>query len=251
MAGRGTRDPGAGRRHPVISCAVVPADAASIADPRFVLLAWAGGLSLVAGGITLARVVGPGFTWLAAGSAALIGLAGVFSPGAVSARIGLGLVILGAVSGRNRAIAGPLLLLGGLGFLVEASSMGWVPALTATVALGGVNGEMLLGHWYLIDPRLPRWALRSLAIAGIMGLVGDGAVLSSLGGFPGGGPTAAFWALLITSAALMAAVIAALRHPAYSGVMAATGLSYLAVLTTLGAIFLGRALVAGFAPFAS
>lgn len=230
----------------------MPADAASIADPRFVLLAWAGGLSLVAGAITLARVVGPGFTWLAAGSAALIGLAGVFTPGAVWAMVGLGLVILGAISGRNRRVAGPLLLLGGLGFFVEASSMGgWVPALTATVALGGVNGEMLLGHWYLIDPRLPRWALRSLAIAGIIGLLGDGAVLTSLGGFPGGGPTAAFWALLTTSVALMAAVIAALRHPAYSGVMAATGLSYLAVLTTLGAIFLGRALAAGLGPFAS
>jgi hypothetical protein len=230
----------------------VPADPVSIADPRFVLLAWAAGLALVAGAITLSRVVGPGFTWLAAGSALLIGLAGVFTPGAVGARIGLGFVVLGAIGGRNRTIAGPLLLLGGLGFLVEASLMGgWVLALTATVALGGVNGEMLLGHWYLIDPRLPRWALRSLAIAGIIGLLGDGAVLTSLGGFPGGGPTAAFWALLVISVALMAAVIAALRHPAYSGVMAATGLSYLAVLTTLGAIFLGRALVAGLGPFAS
>ncbi len=47
----------------------------------------------------------------------------------------------------------------------------------------------------------------------------------------------------------MVAVIGALRYPAYSGVMAATGLSYLAVLTTLGGIFLGRALLAGLGPF--
>ena len=43
----------------------------------------------------------------------------------------------------------------------------------------------------------------------------------------------------------MAGVIAAIRYPAYSGVMAATGLSYLALLTTLGAVFVGRAIAAG------
>ena len=47
----------------------------------------------------------------------------------------------------------------------------------------------------------------------------------------------------------MVGVIGALKWPAYSGVMAATGLSYLALLTTLGAVFLGRALVAGAGPF--
>lgn len=36
----------------------------------------------------------------------------------------------------------------------------------------------------------------------------------------------------------------ALREPAYSAVMAATGLSYLAVLTVIGAGVAGRALVA-------
>lgn len=223
-----------------------------MADPRFVLLAWAAGLALVAGTITRARVVGVGFTWLAAGSAALVGLAGVFTPGAIWARSGIVLLVLGLIWGRNRVVAGPLLALAGIGFLVEAGIFGgWVPAISAAIALGGVNGEMLLGHWYLIDPRLPRWALRGLAIAGIVGLLADGAVLSAVGAFPGGGPTAAFWALLIVSVALMAAVVGALRYPAYAGVMAATGLSYLAVLTTLGAIFLGRALVAGLGPFAS
>ncbi|MGH8944786.1 MAG: hypothetical protein ACRDVL_01385 [Acidimicrobiia bacterium] len=230
----------------------MPSDLASIAEPRFVLLAWAAGLALVAGAITLARVVGPGFIWLATGSAALIGIAGVLTPGAVWARFGMALLVLGALWARRRMVAGPILLLGGLGYLIEASVMGgWIPALTASLALGGVNGEMILGHWYLIDPRLPRWALRSLALLGIVGLLGDGALLTAIGEFPGGGPTAAFWSLLITSVVLMAAVIAALRYPAYSGVMAATGLSYLAVLTTLGAIFLGRALVAGLGPFAN
>ena len=114
--------------------------------------------------------------------------------------------------------------------------------------MGGVSGEMLLGHWYLIDPRLPRWALRVLALAGIGGLALDGILLGLSGFLPDGGGTIAFWLLLGTSIVLMVAVVASLRYPAYSGVMAATGLSYLAVLTTLGAVFLGRALISGLGP---
>jgi hypothetical protein len=124
-------------------------------------------------------------------------------------------------------------------------------AVTAALALGGVTGEMALGHWYLIDPRLPRWALRTLAVVGILGLLADGLTLVGIGDLTRSGPVIAFFALLVTSVALMAAVLGALRYPAYSGVMAATGLSYLAVLTSLGAVFLGRALVAGIGPFAN
>jgi hypothetical protein len=54
---------------------------------------------------------------------------------------------------------------------------------------------------------------------------------------------------MATSVVLLAGVIGSLRYPAYAGVMAATGLSYLAVLTTLGGVFLGRVLVAGVGPF--
>ena len=122
--------------------------------------------------------------------------------------------------------------------------------MTATLALGGVTGEMMLGHWYLIDPRLPRGALRALAGVAIAGLAVDALMLMSAG-LPAGGATVAFWVLTATSVVLMAAVIAALRYPAYAGVMAATGLSYLAVLTTLGGVFLGRVLVAGMGPFGS
>ena len=230
----------------------MPADLATVADPRFILLAWAAGLALVAGLVSSARVVGPGFTWLSAGSAGFIGLAGVLIEGAVWARVALFALIIGMIWAGNRRFAGLVLTIAGLGYLVEAAVFaGWLPALSASLALGGVTGEMMLGHWYLIDPRLPRWTLRTLAAAGIIGLAFDGAVLAWAGGLPGGGATVAFWALLGLSIVLMAGVLGALRYPAYSGVMAATGLSYLAVLTTLGAIFLGRALVAGIGPFTS
>lgn len=227
----------------------MPSDLTTIADPRFVLLAWAAGLGLVVGFVSLTRVVGTGFTWPSAGTAGLVGLAGALAQGAIWARVGLIGLVVGALFARRHIVAGIALVAAGVGFGVQAALFGgWLPALTASVALGGVTGEMLLGHWYLVDPRLPRWALRVLAVAGIAGLLLDGVVLASSGGLPGGGATVAFWVLLATSAVLMAAVLGALRYPAYSGVMAATGLSYLAVLTTLGAVFLGRALIAGLGP---
>lgn len=230
----------------------MPSDLTSIADPRLVLLAWAAGLGLIAGYTSFTRVVGPGFTWLAAGTAALIGMAGAFGEGATWARVGMLGLVVGALAARRRTTSGLALAAGGVAFLIEGAGMAsLLPVLTAAVALGGVTGEMGLGHWYLIDPRLPRWALKTLAVIGIVGLVADGILLATAGGFPGGGATVAFWLLLTTSVALMIAVLATLRYPAYSGVMAATGLSYLAVLTTLGAVFLGRALVAGIGPFAN
>ena len=70
-------------------------------------------------------------------------------------------------------------------------------------------------------------------------------------GFPpagSAGPLIASVALAATSLLLMAAVWFALGYPSYPGVMAATGLSYLAVLTSLGSVILVRALAAGVPP---
>jgi hypothetical protein len=233
----------------LIRCPAVPSDLQTIADPRLILLAWASGLAFVAGAVSLSRIVGTGFSWLAAGVAAVVGLAGALAAGAWWARIGLAALIVGIIWARNQSFAGVLFLLAGLCYLVEATLFsGVISAVTATMALGGVTGEMMLGHWYLIDPRLPRSALRNLAIAGIAGLVAEATLQLGLGIDFGGGALG-FWVLAITSIVLMVAVIAALRYPAYSGVMAATGLSYLALLTTLGAVFVGRAMAAGLGPF--
>lgn len=227
----------------------MPTDLTSIAEPQFILLSWAAGLALVSGVVASARIVGPGFTWMTSTTAVLISIAGASTEGAWWAKGGILLLALGLIWARNRPSSGVFSVLGGLALLVEASIIGGVvPAVSATMALGGVTGEMLLGHWYLIDPRLPRFALRVLAIAGIVGLVADSAVLA-LAGLPEGGATIAFWVLTATSVVLMAGVLGSIRYPTYAGVMAATGLSYLAVLTTLGGVFLGRVLVAGLRPF--
>jgi hypothetical protein len=228
----------------------VPDDLTALVNPEFVLVAWAAGLALVSASVALARVVGPGFTWLVASIAGVIGVVGLFAEDPWWARFGLILLALGLIVARNRQLSGILQVFAGLALLIQASAGGWTPAISAALALGGVTGEMALGHWYLVDPRLPRSILKTLAFVGIAGLALDSTVLA-VAGLPSGSGTIAYWVLMATSVVLMAAVVGSLRYPAYSGVMAATGLSYLAVLTTLGGMFLGRALVAGVGPFAS
>lgn len=108
---------------------------------------------------------------------------------------------------------------------------------------------MMLGHWYLVDPRLPRWALRRLAVAAGVGAIVDFGVLVGLGVFPWSAGDAAvgigFIVLAITTVVLLVGVLGALREEGYAGVMSATGLSYLALLTTIGAAVVGRLLVDG------
>jgi hypothetical protein len=155
------------------------------------------------------------------------------------------LLALTLIWARNARVAGLLQLGAGLAFLVAAGAQGGLlPAALAAMALGGVTGEMMLGHWYLIDPSLPRWSLRALAVVGFVGIASD-ALAMALIGLPESGAAVAFWVLMVTSAILMLAVVAALRYPAYSGVMSATGLSYLALLTTVGGVFLGWVVAGG------
>jgi hypothetical protein len=229
----------------------VPDDLIALAQPEFVLVAWAAGLALASGAVALTRLVGPGFTWMVISLAGLLSLSGAFGADTWWVRFGLIMVGLALVFARNHQLAGIFQLTAGFAYLTHAAAIGgWIPALTGTLAMGAVTSEMMLAHWYLVDPRLPRSILRVLASVGLAGLAADSGVVAVLG-LPGGGATIAYWALMVASIVLMAAAIAALRQPAYSGVMAATGLSYLAVLTTLGGVFLGRVLVAGVGPFAN
>jgi len=135
-----------------------------------------------------------------------------------------------------------------VGFLVAADGR-VASVVSGALFLGVVTVEMMLGHWYLVDPRLPRWALRRLALAGAGGAVVDFVILAWLGVFPwSGGDTAVglgFLLLAVTTMILMTAVGGALRSEGYAGVMAATGLSYLALLTAFGAAVVGRMLVEG------
>ena len=122
--------------------------------------------------------------------------------------------------------------------------------------LGFVSDAMLLGHWYLVQPGLPRrhvneivkaflfiWPLEVIVMLIPTGMfsVFTGSVDDGWGGQLGW-----FWvACAITTRVLAVVTLKALQERAYSAVMAATGLMYLAILTAFGTDLVARAVLAG------
>ena len=113
---------------------------------------------------------------------------------------------------------------------------------------------MLLGHWYLVQPGLPRRLLNEMvsAIAWlwpaevIVMLLPTGmwAVVSGEVDDGWGGMLGWMWlACAITTIVLIFVTKAALKERYYSAVMAATGLLYLAILTGFGMDIVARAVL--------
>jgi hypothetical protein len=204
---------------------------------------WAAGLSAAAGAVSWWRIVGPGFLWLSAGVViALAGIAFALEPGAAMGA-GLAAAVLGAVAGRRPGLAAAALWLSAvLLYTAVAGDGGYLATAAGAALLGGVSAEMLLGHWYLIDPRLPRWTLFRLDAVAAIGLVAEVGFLIVEGVLDGDDSVLvwAFVVMAVTTAVLLLAVWFSLKEPAYPAVMAATGLSYLAVLTALGTSVVGR-----------
>jgi hypothetical protein len=214
-----------------------------------VLAAWAGGLAGTAAVVALWRIVGPGFFWLAALTAALFGLPSLLLDFGAASVVGTTALAVAVVTARHPVRAAGSFGVGAAGFVAAAMGSGVLPALSAALFLGGITGEMMLGHWYLVDPRLPRWALFRLDGAAAVGLVAELAVLAGLGAFGWAAEDQvigwAFLGLAVATGVLLAAVWFSLKEPAYPAVMAATGLSYLAVLTAIGTSVAGRILAEG------
>ena len=211
-------------------------------EPILLLSMWAAGLAFVAAVVAWWGIVGRGYLWLTGATGVVIGLAAAFdsTPGVIAVVLTSAAT---AVAGR-RIAAAVLFAVGGLAFLwVAADIDGWISAVAGAAALGGITGEMLLGHWFLIDPTLPRWALRRLDVAGGLGVIAEIVIAGVRGTLRA--PTDlfgfAYLALAVTSVLLAVGVWYSLREKGYEGVMAATGLSYLATLTVLAVAFLGRA----------
>ena len=216
-------------------------------DPILLLAMWAAGLAASAAVVAWWDIVGRGYLWLTGATAVVIGLATAFDSGLGIVGVVTGLAAI-ALAGRRVPSAG-LFAIAAIGFLtVAAGRDGWGSAITGSVALGGITAEMMLGHWFLIDPRLPRWALRRLDVAGGLGVVGEVVVAGVRGTLRA--PTDlfgfAYLLLALTTILLAVGVWYSLREKGYEGVMAATGLSYLATLTVLAVAFLGRAPVEEF-----
>lgn len=151
----------------------------------------------------------------------------------------------------------------GLVGLVVAGAVAGEPvwlAIARTVVgaalLGAISDAMLLGHWYLVQPGLARGPLLELVRATALvlpvhvalmlvptGMVSvlNGSIDDGYGGILG-------WTwvtCVVTTAGLLAVTRAALKERQYSAVMAATGLLYLAILTTFGVDLIARALLSG------
>ncbi len=122
--------------------------------------------------------------------------------------------------------------------------------------LGAVTDAMLLGHWYLVQPGLPRRHLNELVralgwvwpveVVAMLLPVGMFAVFSGSIDDGYAGQLGWFWvACAITTIVLVQVTKAALKERYYSAVMAATGLLYLAILTAFGTDLVARAVLAG------
>jgi hypothetical protein len=122
--------------------------------------------------------------------------------------------------------------------------------------LGAVSDGMLLGHWYLVQPGMTRgplleqvrwvgylWLPEALLMVVPVGMISviNGTIDDGYGGLLGW-----FWlASTVTTIGLVIVTRLALRERAYSAVMAATGLLYLAILTAFSQDLVARALVSG------
>ncbi len=221
-------------------------------SPALILITWVSGIA--AGGALVAwwRVVGPGYLWLTGAIVAVIGgLSAVAGAGSI-AWLGVASAVVGSIAARSRAVATMTFAAAAILFAAsvwEADAAAIALLGSGILLLGGITTEMLLGHWFLVDPTLPRWSLHALDAIAAVGLalevfivgVSDSLVLSGTDGVYG----IVYLVMAAFCTLLMAGVWGSLREPRYSGVMAATGLSYLAVLVAFGVVTIGRSLVGG------
>jgi hypothetical protein len=152
-------------------------------------------------------------------------------------------------------------IIGAVGLVAAAVAAGddtavaVVRTLVGAAFIGALSDGMLLGHWYLTQPGLPRVLLNEMVTAlawlwplevavmllppGMIGVV-TGSIDDGWGGMLGW-----MWvACAITTIVLILVTRAALRERYYSAVMAATGLLYLAILTGFGMDIVPRAILA-------
>ena len=123
------------------------------------------------------------------------------------------------------------------------------------VFLGLVTDAMLLGHWYLVQPGLPRDPIKELVglvrwvlpveVLVLLLPTGMGSVITGKIDDGYGGLLSWIWIVsALTTLGLIVLARRALEERYYSAVMSATGLLYLAILTALGTDVLARALLA-------
>ena len=246
-------------------------------DAAELLTQWASAMLLVGWVTTRHRVVSRGFGYLIrltagvllAGSALVTTLAEVALPIAIPAVVLAALTATGLYglvrSRRDDIEPDPIwdLVVGGLGLLLflgfvavtyEPAALAVARAGVGALFLGAIGNNMLLGHWYLLQPGMSRapllelvrmilvlWPIELLLqlwptgmLSVISGDINDGS----------GGLLGWFWiGCVVLTPCLVIATRLALREKQYEAVMAATGLLYLAILTGFGMDLIARALL--------
>lgn len=252
-------------------------------DAATVLLQWSVGGLAFCWFTTRRRVVGIGYGWLLRGVYLLMalgafgcGLAFGFEPVRDGASIAVALAALAALGSsvvRRRAqmtgrpefdprldLIAPLL--GVVGLVAAGIGAGGndlvavIRTVVGAVFLGAVTDAMLLGHWYLVQPGLPRSLLNELVqvtlyvlpveVVALLLPTGMFSVFSGSVNDGWNGTLGYFWvASAVTTGVLCVITKRALKERYYSAVMAATGLLYLAILTAFGTDIVARAVLAG------
>ena len=220
--------------------------------PSLLFVMWGAGVAAGTALVATWRVVGRGYLWLAGGVAAGLAALAALAGGGALAWVAAVLATGGALAAKRDLVAAALFTASSGVLLItgyEAGAFALALLLSGTVLLGAITSEMLLGHWFLVDPTLPRRSLLTLDALSGAGLVAEVGFVAASGSLAvsamDGILTAAWAALVVFGGLLMIGVWFSLREPRYSGVMAATGLSYLAVLVAFGIVAAGRSLVAG------
>lgn len=240
-------------------------------DAATVLLQWATGGLFFLWFTTRSHAVGRGYGWLIRGTYAAIAagaVASAYAIGWVPVRdVSAVLVAVVTVCTIRRSntrwdVVAPLVgLVGVVAGALDAATgtadtvVSLLRVVIGTFFLGAVSDAMLLGHWYLVQPGLPRKILNELVVVvrwilplEVVTMLLPTGMFSVLRGSVDdgwGGMLGWFWlACVVTTAALIEVTIRALRERSYSAVMAATGLMYLAILTAFGADLVARAVLA-------
>ncbi|MFZ8966456.1 MAG: hypothetical protein ACO2ZH_03270 [Ilumatobacteraceae bacterium] len=237
-------------------------------DAATVMLQWASGGMLFLWFTLRSGEISVGYGKLLRGVYAAIALIGValgfmfdHVPAREAAGVGLAVVALVAFARRDTMLDRIATAIGfvGVAFASIATDhpddvLWLVRLLVGAVFLGAVSDAMLLGHWYLVQPGMPRKLLNQLTnvllvvwpIEIAVFLLPTGMVSVLNGSIDDGwnGVLGWFWlACAVLTGVLAWFTRAALRERSYSAVMAATGLSYLAILMGFGTDLVARALL--------
>lgn len=240
-------------------------------DAATVLLQWAVGGLLFLWFTTRKHEISAGYGWLIRITFAVLALggaaAGITNDVVVvrdGAAVAVAVISLATIKRKNPLwdLVSPVV--GSVGLMaaaIDAASgtggtlVNILRVAVGTVFLGAVSDAMLLGHWYLVQPGMPRSILNELVNAlrvvlpfeVIVMLLPTGMFSVLSGSIDDGwnGTLGWFWvACAVTTAVLIEVTRAALRERSYSAVMAATGLLYLAILTAFGTDLVARAVLA-------